>query len=100
MNITIPELRLRGNMIVPGTFIFPDEPQVKSAGERGPIVTQHHIKEARAGAIRMAIGKQLELVRAERKNPYFLMNAWMEAVPMIRKGVLKLPEGVTLVWPD
>ncbi len=159
-------LRLRGNMIVPGTFIFPDEPQVRAAGARGLIVTQHHIEvlgtntyrwpddkpysfaqqpqllinawrnavrqysptqeviwtvgyrgrhdrafwvddksipptdEARANAIRQAIDKQLEIVRAERKNPYFLMNAWMEAVPFIQKGVLKLPAGVTLVWPD
>jgi len=159
-------LRLQGNMIVPGTFIFPDEPQVKAAGERGLVITQHHIEvlgtntyrwpdstpysfaqqpqllinawrnsvrqyapgqeviwtvgyrgrhdrafwqddpsipandQARANAIREAIDKQLELVRAERKEPYFLMNAWMESVPFIRKGLLKLPPGVTLVWPD
>jgi hypothetical protein len=159
-------LRSRGNMITPGTFIFPDEPQVRAAGERGLIITQHHIEvlgtntwrwpndkpysfsqhpdimtnawrnamngyapgqeviwtvgyrgrhdrpfwqddpsigstdEARARAIRGAIDKQLELVRSTHKNPYFLMNAWMEAVPLIQKGVLTLPEGVTLVWPD
>ena len=28
------------------------------------------------------------------------MNAWMESVDFIRKGLLKIPEGVTLVWPD
>ncbi len=159
-------LRLRGNMVVPGTFIFSDEPQVRAAAERGLIITQHHIEvlgtntwrwptdqpysfaqqpqllinawrnsvqgylpqqeviwtvgyrgrhdrafweddksiaptdEARAQAIRAAIDKQMELVRAARKSPYFLMNAWMESVPFIRKGLLKLPEGVTLVWPD
>jgi hypothetical protein len=159
-------LRTRGNMIVPGTFIFPDEPQVRAAGERGLIITQHHIEvlgtntwrwpndqpysfsqhpdimtnawrnamrgyapgqeviwtvgyrgrhdrafwqddpsiastdEARAKAIRGAIDKQLEIVRADHKNPYFLMNAWMEAVPLIQSGVLTLPAGVTLVWPD
>lgn len=159
-------LRLRGNMIVPGTFIFPDEPQVRAASERGLIITQHHIEvlgtntwrwpseapysfsrqpellirawrnavrqytpgqeviwtvgyrgrhdrpfweddpdipatdSARAQAIRSAIDQQLAIVRAERKQPYFLMNAWMEAVPLIRKGLLRLPEGVTLVWPD
>ncbi len=159
-------LRLRGNMIVPGTFIFPDEPQVRAAGERGLVITQHHIEvlgtntwrwpdaqpysyadhpqvlmnawrnsmrgygkdqeviwtvgyrgrhdrafwlddksipptdEARAAAIRKAIDAQVALVRAEHKAPYLLMNAWQEAVPFIAKGLLKLPEGVTLVWPD
>lgn len=159
-------LRLKGNMIVPGTFIFPDEPQVKAAGERGLIVNQHHIEvlgtntwkwpadqpysfaqhpqllvnawrnsmrgyakdqevlwtvgyrgrhdrafwlddtsiaptcEARGQAIRQAIDKQVELVRAEHTAPHFIMNAWDEAVPLIRQGCLKLPEGVTLVWPD
>lgn len=159
-------LRLKGNMIVPGTFIFPDEPQVKAAGERGLIITQHHIEvlgtntwkwpetapysfarhpqilnnawrnsmrlygkqqevlwtagyrgrhdrafwldddsiapteAARAAAIRSAIDAQIEIVRAERSAPQFIMNAWMEAVPLIRNGSLKLPDEVTLVWPD
>jgi hypothetical protein len=159
-------LRLKGNMIVPGTFLFPYEPQVRAAGERGLIVTQHHIEvlglntyrwpddkpysffshpdllvdawtravkqygtdqEAiwtlgyrgrhdrpfwtddkgapsndadRARAIRAAIDRQTEIVRREQPQPYFLMNAWMEAVPLIQQGLLKIPEGVTLVWPD
>jgi len=159
-------LRLKGNMVVPGTFIFPDEPQVKAAGERGLIVTQHHIEVVgtntyrwpdnlpysfstrpellvsawtkavegyapgqeviwtvgyrgrhdrafwrddpsvgntdadRARLIRAAIDKQVEIVRARKQQPYFLMNAWMEAVGLIRSGALRIPEGVTLVWPD
>jgi hypothetical protein len=159
-------LRLKGNMIVPGTFIFPDEPQVKAATARGLMITQHHIEvlgtntwkwpdaapysfaehpqilrnawrnsmrgynksqeviwtvgyrgrhdrafwlddksippteAARAAAIRAAIDAQVEIVRAERDAPRFIMNAWMEAVPLIQKGLLQLPEGVTLVWPD
>lgn len=159
-------LRLKGNMIVPGTFIFPDEPQVRAAGERGLIITQHHIEVLgtntyrwpedkpysfglypnflisawrnsiraytkhqeviwtlgyrgkhdrpfweddpsvgpteveRARAIRAAIDKQIELLQAERPGAYMLMNAWQEAVPFLRKGLLKLPRGVTLVWPD
>lgn len=35
-------LRLKGNMVAPGTWIFPDDPQVKLAATRGLIVTQHH----------------------------------------------------------
>ncbi|MEK7404340.1 MAG: glycosyl hydrolase 115 family protein [Acidobacteriota bacterium] len=159
-------LRLKGNMVVPGTFLFPDEPQVRLAGERGLIITQHHLevvgtntwrwpadkpysfagapelmtaawtravkqypagqeviwtlgyrgrhdrpfwsddKQAaatdagRARLIRAAIDRQLEIIRRERRQPYFLMNAWQEAVPFIRQGLLRLPDGVTLVWPD
>jgi hypothetical protein len=158
-------LRTRGNMITPGTFIFPDEPQNRAASERGLIVTQHHIEvvglntwrwpddqpysifsrpdllekawraavkqygdrdllwtlgyrgrhdrpfwsddkaapstdEGRAKAIRAAIDTQIKIVREARRQPYFLMNAWMEAVSFIRGGSLTIPPGVTLVWPD
>jgi hypothetical protein len=37
-------LRLRGNMIVPNTFVFPYEPQVRAAGDRGLAITQHHME--------------------------------------------------------
>src|ERR1017187_6073790 len=37
-------LRLKGNMMTPGTFLFPDEPQVKAARDRGIVITQHHIE--------------------------------------------------------
>jgi hypothetical protein len=159
-------LRLKGNMMTPGTFLFPDEPQVKAARDRGIVITQHHIevvglntyrwpedqpysifgrpdllarawknavneylpdqeviwtvgyrgrhdrpfwsddKEApkdeagRAKAIRGAIDTQMEIVRSGRRDPYFLMNAWSEAVPLVRSGALRIPEGVHLVWPD
>src|SRR5579875_2594848 len=36
-------LRLKGNMVVPGTWIFPYEPQIEAAAERGLIITQHHV---------------------------------------------------------
>jgi len=159
-------LRLKGNMIVPGTFVFPDEPQVKAAGERGLIITQHHIEvlgtntyrwpedkpysftanpelltaawtEAvkqyapnqeviwtlgyrgrhdrpfwvddasagttdaeRAATIQRAIARQMEIVANGRPEPFFIMNAWMEAVPFLQSGVLRIPAGVTQVWPD
>ena len=35
-------LRLKGNMVVPGTWTFPSDPQMKWAGERGLILNQHH----------------------------------------------------------
>ena len=35
-------LRLKGNMVVPGTWTFPDDAPVHAATERGLIVNQHH----------------------------------------------------------
>jgi hypothetical protein len=37
-------LRLKGDMIIPNTLIFPYEPQVRAAGERGLIISQHHME--------------------------------------------------------
>ncbi len=159
-------LRLKGDMVVPGTWIFPYEPQIQAASERGLIVTQHHVNtlgldtyrwpkaklmsylsdpksletawtraanqypknmdilwsvgfrgqndypfwqddpnapstdEGRAKIIRAAIDKQIEIVRGLHKQPEILMNAWREAATFIHEGVLKIPDGVTLVWPD
>ncbi|HKO12402.1 MAG TPA: glycosyl hydrolase 115 family protein [Acidobacteriaceae bacterium] len=69
-------LRLKGNMIVPGTWIFPDNPPIKLAGERGLIVTQHH-----------AIPLGLNVARWPRDVPYnysehpeILQRAWKNAV--------------------
>jgi Glycosyl hydrolase family 115 len=69
-------LRLKGNIIVPGTWIFPDDPQIKLAGERGLIVTQHH-----------AIPLGLNVARWPADVPYnytahpeILEHAWKNAV--------------------
>jgi hypothetical protein len=69
-------LRLKGNMVAPGTWIFPDEPQIKLAGQRGLIVTQHH-----------AIPLGLNVARWPKDVPYnytthpeILTNAWKNAV--------------------
>ncbi len=159
-------LRLKGDMVVPGTWIFPYEPQIRAAAERGLIVTQHHVNTlgldtyrwpknklmsylsdpkplefawnrsareypkgaeilwsvgfrgqndypfwqddpnapaddaGRAKIIRAAIDKQIEIVHAVDPKPEILMNAWREAATFIHEGVLKIPDGVTLIWPD
>ena len=69
-------LRLKGNMVVPGTWIFPDDGQVKLAGERGLIMTQHH-----------AIPLGLNVARWPQDVPYnysthpeILERAWKDAV--------------------
>ncbi len=69
-------LRLKGNMVAPGTWIFPDESQIKLAGKRGLILTQHH-----------AIPLGLNVARWPKDVPYsytshpeILERAWKDAV--------------------
>ncbi len=69
-------LRLKGNMVVPGTWIFPDDAQVHAATERGLIVNQHH-----------AIPLGVNVARWPRAVPYnfstqpeILERAWSNAV--------------------
>jgi len=69
-------LRLKGNIIVPGTWIFPDDSQVHAATERGLIVNQHH-----------AIPLGVNVARWPQDVPYnfsthpeILERAWTNAV--------------------
>jgi glycosyl hydrolase family 115 (putative glucuronidase) len=69
-------LRLKGNLAAPGTWIFPDEPQIALAGRRGLIVTQHH-----------AIPLGVNVARWPENVPYsygshpeILQRAWKNAV--------------------
>ncbi len=69
-------LRLKGNMVAPGTWIFPNDPQVRLAATRGLIVTQHH-----------AIPLGLNVARWPKDVPYnytthpeILERAWRDAV--------------------
>lgn len=69
-------LRLKGNIIAPGTWIFPDEPQIALAAKRGLIVTQHH-----------AIPLGINVARWPEEAPYtygshpeVLRRAWTNAV--------------------
>lgn len=69
-------LRLKGNIVAPGTWIFPDEPQIKLASKRGLIVTQHH-----------AIPLGVNVARWPENTPYsytahpeILQRAWTNAV--------------------
>ncbi len=73
-------LRLKGNMIVPGTWIFPDDAQVHAAAERGLIVNQHH-----------AIPLGVNVARWPKDVPYnfsthpeILERAWTNAVATYR----------------
>jgi hypothetical protein len=159
-------LRLKGNMVLPGTWIFPYEPQVEAAVSRGLVVTQHHanvlgldtfrwpkdkpysfetapgLLEAawkravdeypqnaevvwsvgyrglndypfwvvdksapasaagRAGVIQRAINKEVEILNHRHPHSPVVFNAWVEGARFLRQRLLKLPPGVTVVWPD
>ncbi len=76
-------LRLKANMIVPGTWIFPDDPQIRAAAERGLIVTQHH-----------AIPLGVNVARWPDNVPYnysahpeILERAWKDAVAAYPKNI-------------
>jgi hypothetical protein len=69
-------LRLKGNMVVPGTWTFPDDAPVHAAALRGLIVNQHH-----------AIPLGVNVARWPRDVPYnysahpeILERAWTNAV--------------------
>ncbi len=81
-NIFETTLRLKGNMIVPGTWIFPDDAQVQAASGRGLIVNQHH-----------AIPLGVNVARWPRDIPYnfsthpeILERAWTNAVDTYKPG--------------
>ena len=75
-------LRLKGNMVVPGTWIFPDDAQVKAASDRGLIINQHH-----------AIPLGVNVARWPANVPYnysthpeILERAWTNAVNEYKPG--------------
>lgn len=69
-------LRLKGNMIVPGTWIFPTDPQVKLVGERGLIMTQHHAMPLGVNVARWPEGVPYNY----STHPEILERAWKDAV--------------------
>ncbi len=69
-------LRLKGNMVVPGTWIFPSDPQVKLVGERGLIMTQHHAIPLGVNVARWPA----DVPYNYSTNPDVLERAWRNAV--------------------
>jgi hypothetical protein len=81
-NVFETTLRLKGNIIVPGTWIFPDDAQVHAAAERGLIINQHH-----------AIPLGVNVARWPQDVPYnfstqpeILKRAWTNAVAEYKPG--------------
>lgn len=69
-------LRLKGNMVVPGTWIFPNDPQVRLAGERGLILTQHHAMPLGVNVARWPASVPYDY----STHPEILERAWKDAV--------------------
>jgi hypothetical protein len=69
-------LRLKGNMVVPGSWIFPDNAQVHAATERGLIVNQHHATPLGVNAARWPKDVPYNF----STHPEILERAWKNAV--------------------
>ena len=69
-------LRLKGNIVVPGTWIFPDDAQVEAASKRGLIVNQHHAIPLGVNVARWPKDVPYNL----STNPEILERAWANAV--------------------
>jgi hypothetical protein len=76
-------LRLKANMVVPGTWIFPDDPQIKAAAERGLIVTQHHAIPLGVNVARWP--KDVEYNYST--HPEIIERAWKDAVATYPKDI-------------
>ncbi|HEY5347816.1 MAG TPA: glycosyl hydrolase 115 family protein [Rhizomicrobium sp.] len=69
-------LRLKGNMIVPGTWDFATAPQMKLVGERGLILTQHHAMPLGVNVARWPANVPYNYTT----HPEIIERAWKNAV--------------------
>jgi Glycosyl hydrolase family 115 len=75
-------LRLKGNVVAPGTWIFSDEPQIALAGKRGLILTQHHAIPLGVNVARWPEDAAYNF----SGHPEVLQRAWTNAVAAYPKG--------------
>jgi hypothetical protein len=73
-------LRLKGNMVVPGTWIFPDDAQVHAATERGLIINQHHAIPLGVNVARWPA----DVPYNYSTHPEILERAWTNAVNLYK----------------
>ena len=69
-------LRCRGNIVVPGTFIFSQEPQVALASRRGLIIAQDHLEVLGVNTYRWPDDAPYSYAA----HPEVLEGAWAESV--------------------
>jgi hypothetical protein len=71
-------LRLKGNLVVPSTWPFPDDPQIKAAGARGLVLGQHHATPVGMNAARWPA----DVPYSYSAHPEILRRAWKNAVDL------------------
>lgn len=69
-------LRLKGNMIVAGTWPFPNDPQDRIVAERGLLLNQHHAEPLGVNFSRWPGGVPYNFTA----DPQYIENAWKNAV--------------------
>ena len=69
-------LRLKGNIVVPSTWAFPTDPQMKWVGERGLILNQHHAIPVGMNVARWPASVPYNFT----EHPEILEKAWTNAV--------------------
>jgi hypothetical protein len=75
-------LRLKGNMVAPGSWPFPDDPQMKAASARGLILTQHHAMPLGVNVARWP----KDVPYNYTSHPEVLERAWHNAVAAYAPG--------------
>jgi hypothetical protein len=80
-------LRLKGNMIVAGSWPFPDEPQDHVVMERGLLLNQHHAEPLGVNFSRWPQGIPYNFT----SDPQYIENAWKNAVA-------SYPQNQQILW--
>lgn len=75
-------LRLKGNMVVPGSWPFPDDAQMKAAAARGLILGQHHAMPLGVNVARWP----KDVPYNYTTHPEILERAWRNAVAAYAPG--------------
>lgn len=75
-------LRLKGNMVVAGTWPFPDEPQDRIVAERGLLLNQHHAEPLGVNFSRWPANVPYNFTQ----DPQYIENAWKNAVASYPKN--------------
>lgn len=64
-----------------------DEPEIRTSEQRGSVISK-------------TIARQVEMIRKVHPDAPMITNMWSEGADLFHQGHIKLPAGVTLVWPD
>jgi hypothetical protein len=80
-------------MVVPGTWIFPYEPPIQAAADRGLIITRHHVNTLGLDTYRWSKNKLYSFSSA----PELLESAWNIAMRLL-ESAQRSDAGVAGQW--